>query len=608
MPHTVPSRSEIPAEYTWDVESVFPSDAAWETELEAISRDLPTLERFKGRLGESAELLLEWRTAYDDLMRRLGRVFLYGSMRHNVDTRNGAAKAAFDRAGGLMARAAATTAFAEPEILAIGFDTLQRWMEEAPELAVYRHYFDRLERRREHVRSSDVEEVLGLVRDPFSSAAATHGVLVDTDLTFAPARGTTGDEVEVAQGNINALLTDPDRDLRRTAWESYADAHLAFRNTLANCLASGVKQDVFMARARRYASSLEAALEPNHIPVAVFHNLIETFKANLPTWHRYWQIRRRGLGYDALHVYDIKAPLSANPPHVPYEQAVEWIVEGMRPLGDEYVRVLRNAATSDRWVDIYPNQGKRSGAYSSGSPGTKSFILMSYNDDVFSMSTLAHEFGHSMHSYRSFRTQPFVYARYGMFLAETASNFNQAMVRAHLLDANPDPDFQIAVIEEAMSNFHRYFFIMPTLARFELEIHERVERGEALTAESLISLMTGLFREGYGDEVVIDADRVGITWAQFPIHLYANFYVFQYATGISAANALARGVLEGGTEAAERYLSFLAAGGSMYPLDALELAGVDMSSPEPVQAAFGVMADMIERLAGLLEGRSAVPA
>jgi oligoendopeptidase F len=292
---------------------------------------------------------------------------------------------------------------------------------------------------------------------------------------------------------------------------------------------------------------------------------------------------------------------------VPFEQAVEWITEGMRPLGDEYADTLRRGVLDERWVDVYPNKGKRSGAYSSGVQGTRPFILMSYTDDLFSLSTLAHELGHSMHNYHSSHAQPFVYTRYGLFLAETASNFNQAMVRAHLMEVK-DPDFQIALIEEAMSNFHRYFFLMPALARFELEIHERVERGEGLTADSMIQLMAELFREGYGNEVEIDEQEVGITWAQFPGHLYANFYVYQYATGISAAHALARGILDGKSGAAENYLRFLQAGGSLYPLDALKLAGVDMTSPEPVEETFAVLSNLVDRLEDLLKQRSAVTA
>ncbi|MBV9278559.1 MAG: oligoendopeptidase F [Chloroflexi bacterium] len=607
MLHAVRQRDEIPPRYTWDMASVFPTDQAWEEAFEQVERALPGLQRFQGHLGGGPAALADWFAASEDVLRALGKVVLYAASEHNVNTADQAAKARNDRALGLMSRVAAATSFPEPEMLDIGFETLRRWMGEEPPLAVFQHYFERLESRREHVRSAEVEEVLGLVRDPFSSASSTHRVLTDTDLTFRPAETSGGDRVEVAQGNLNALLTDGDREVRRTAWEGYADAHLALKNTLANCLSAGVKQNVFVARARRYGSALEAALEPSHIPMEVFHNLIDTYRRNLPIWHRYWRLRRQALGYERLHVYDIRAPLTAAKLEVPFEQAVDWIAEGMRPLGDEYVETLRRGVGEERWVDVCPNQGKRSGAYSSGSPGTRPFILMSYNDDLFSMSTLAHELGHSMHSFYSWRTQPFVYSRYGLFLAEVASNFNQALVRAHLLASHPNPDFQIAIIEEAMSNFHRYFFVMPALARFELEIHRRVERGEALSARTLMTLMTALFEEGYGGEVEIDEDRVGITWAQFPIHLYANFYVYQYATGIGAAHALAHAVREGGQEAAERYLRFLRAGGSLYPLDALRLAGVDMTSPEPVERAFGVMGAMVDRLAGLLEAPTTAP-
>ncbi len=272
----------------------------------------------------------------------------------------------------------------------------------------------------------------------------------------------------------------------------------------------------------------------------------------------------------------------------------------MRPLGDAYADTLKQGSLAERWVDVYPNKGKRMGAFSSGGPGTHPFIMMSYSNDLFGLSTLAHELGHSMHSYYTWQNQPFIYSWYGLFVAEVASNFNQAMVRAHLLAEHDDPDFQIAVIEEAMANFHRYFFIMPTLARFELEIHQRVERGEALNADALINLMADLFSEGFGEAVEIDRERLGITWAQFHTHLYSNFYVYQYATGISAAHALAKGILDGRPQAANNYLAFLKAGGSLYPLDALKLAGVDMTSPEPVETTFGILAGYVDRLEELL--------
>jgi oligoendopeptidase F len=484
--------------------------------------------------------------------------------------------------------------------LEIGFDRLREWIRQEPRLATYAHYFTSLERLQAHVRSAEVEELLGLVQEPFSTAVATHGVLADADMRFSPARTAAGEERPLDQGNIDALLIDNDAEVRRTAFESYADAHLALRNTMANALAAGIKQDVFNARARRFSSSLEAALTPNHIPVAVFHALLETFQKNLPTWHRYWAIRRRALGQDKLALADTTAPLTANFPLVPFDRAFEWILEGMKPLGEDYVSVMKRGVLEQRWVDKFPNKGKRAGAFSTGAPGTHPFILMSHNDDIFGMSTLAHELGHSMHSYYSWKSQPAVYANYGIFLAEVASNFNQALVRQYLLRSNADRDFQIAVIEEAMANFHRYFFIMPILARFELALHERAERGEPLTADAMIELLDGYFREGYGDQVEEDRERVGITWAQFPTHLYANFYVFQYATGISGAHALADGVLAGKPGAVDRYLGFLKAGSSAFPLDILKTAGVDLTSPEPVDKTFGVLADLVDRLDTLI--------
>jgi oligoendopeptidase F len=603
MAQAVPHRRDVAVEHTWDTESVFPSNEAWQNEIEQVLAKLPELDRFHGRLGESATTLADYFQASEQILRSVNRIFLYARMLNSVDTTDQAATEKYDRAMGIYTRATSALAFAEPEILAIPHDTLRQWIAEEPRLTVYEHYFDQLQRRKTHIRSAEVEELLSRVMDPFMSATRVHGTLADADLQYQPARTSDGDTIDITQGTIGLLVTDPDREVRRSAWENYADAHLAMKNTFANCITAGVKQHVFLARARGYQSSLEAALTPNHIPTDIFYNLIETYRRHLPTWHRYWSLRRRALGYDALHAYDIKAPLTSGKPHIPFEQAVDWISEGMQPLGNEYIDTMRRGVLEQRWVDIYPNKGKRSGAFSSGVQGTHPFILMSYVDDIFSMSTLAHELGHSMHSYFSWQTQPLIYSRYTLFVAEVASNFNQALVRAHLLESHNDVDFQIAVIEEAMSNFHRYFFIMPTLARFELEIHERVERGEGLTADGLIALMTDLFKEGYGDEVAIDTDRIGITWAQFATHMYSNFYVYQYATGISAAHALADKVLQQGATAKEQYLSFLKAGNSMYPLDALKLAGVDMSSPEPVEHTFGVLAGMVDRLEELLAQR-----
>jgi oligoendopeptidase F len=601
MAKHLPSRSEVDRRFTWNSESVFPDPAAWDVAVATILARLPDLGEFKGHLGESPETLADWFETSEKLRRLMARAQVYTTMEYSCDVgdQDGAARA--DRIRSTGAQLGAAMAFALPEMIAIGFPKLREWVATTPRLSHLGHYFDRLERLREHIRSPEVEEVLFQVSDALATAISAHSVLANTDLRFQPASGPDGPE-EVAQGTISTLLTSRDRETRRTAYESYADAHLAARHAMAASLAGGIKRDVFNARARRYASSLDAALAPNHIPAQVFHNVIRAFRDNLGIWHRYWRVRRRALGLETLKPYDTSA-LLAPPIAVPYEQSVEWIAEGVSPLGKEYVDVLRRGALEDRWVDVYPNRGKRMGAFSSGSPDTFPFIFMSYNNDIFGMSTLAHELGHSMHSHYSRHAQPFIYASYGLFQAEVASNMHQALTRRHLLATRKDRDFQIAVIEEAMSNFQRYLFIMPSLARLELEVHERVERGGALTADYLNGLMADLLSEVYGSEIELsaaDRERAGSTWSQFHTHLYSNFYVYQYATGIAGAHHLADRVAAGEARAVENYLAFLKSAGSMYPLDGLKLAGVDMSSPEPLQAAFAALDDMVTRLEELV--------
>jgi oligoendopeptidase F len=595
----LPGRSEVDERFAWDRKSVFPDEAGWEQAVETIVARLPDLAEFHGHLGDSPDALADWFDANESVHRLMGKVMVYSTMSYSVDTGDQAALARADRARSVAAQLGAATSFALPEMIGIGIPKLREWVASSPRLAHLGHYFDRLEKLHNRIRSAEVEEILNQVSDPLATALSVHSVLANVDLKFAPATGTNGDLHEVAQGTIGALLTSPDREVRRTAFENYADSHIAMEHALATSLAGGIKRDVFYARARGFPSSLAAALEPSHIPPDVYHNVIQTFRDNVGTWHRYWRVRRKALGLSLLKPYDTRAPVGRTTLNVPYEQAVDWIAEGVKPLGEEYVRILRRGALEDRWVDVYPNKGKRMGAFSTGVPDTFPFIFMSYNDDIYSMSTLAHELGHSMHSYYSRKAQPFIYSNYGLFQAEVASNMHQALVRRHLLATHTDPAFQVAVIEEAMSNFYRYFFIMPSLARLELDMHERVERGGAVTADYLNNLMAGLMMEVYGSEVEVterDRQRIGSTWAQFHTHLYSNFYVYQYATGIAGADHLVRRVAEGDAGAVESYLSFLKSAGSMYPLDGLRMAGVDMTSPEPVEAAFATLARMVGRL------------
>jgi len=597
---TLPRRNEVPLEETWNLENIFKNIEEWETTKGEVLSAVPELAKYKGKLAEGPEVLGDFLELYEKTLRQASKVMVYGSLSMATDTSDQAAQARAGQAQSVFVKLNASTSFINPELMEIGFDILRDWIKKDGRLSDMGHMIDELEREKDHVRSNEVEQVLALSGEPLSNFFKAYNALTNADLQFKNARKKDKSKIEVGQSSIGSIITHKDRKARKTGFNNYADAYLANKNTLASIQMGAIHRDVFNARTRNYNSSLEASLGSNNIPTDVFYALIETFKKNLPTWHRYWRVRKKALGYKKFHVYDIKAALSNESPVIPFEQAVDWISEGLAPLGKDYVNTLRKGALEDRWVDRARNKGKRQGAFSSGVYDTNPFVMMSYADDVFSLSTLAHELGHSMHSYTTWKTQPFIYGRYSLFVAEVASNFNQAMVRDYLFNTQKDPAFQLALIEEAMSNFHRYFFIMPTLARWELEVHERAEAGKPLSADIMSEICSGYFAEGYGDEVKFDKSRVGITWAQFQ-HMYMNFYVYQYATGISAAHALAKNIQEGDQTAVERYLNFLGAGSSVYPLDALRAAGVDMTSSEPVDAAFEVMAAYVDRLDKLVE-------
>ncbi len=591
----VEKRSGVPEGEKWNRESVFPGGKEWEEETRRIEESIGGWPARKGTLSKGADVLASLLEARDDLVRRLEVVYMYAGMEFNVDTSDNRASAMLGRARVLHGKVMSALAWIEPELLSLGREKVAEWVAGEPRLSVYEHYFHNLFRSAPHVRSDEVEEILAALADPFSGPSNTASRLTSADFRFPAAVGEDGVERTLTQGTLDVILAGADREARRTAWENYMDRYVEHQNTLASNLETSVGQNVFLSRARRHGDTLSASLFENNIPVEVFHNLIETFRRSLPTWHRYWVVRTKALGVEKLHPYDIWAPLAKKKPVIPFERAVEWICEGIAPLGEEYVSAVRRGCFEERWVDRAPNEGKTAGAFSWGAHGTHPFIVMSYGDDMGALSTLAHELGHSMHSRLTWANQPPVYGDYSLFVAEVASNFHQAMVRAHLFETNDDVDFRISLIEEAMDNFHRYFFIMPTLALFEQEIHRIVEKGEGLTADGMIDLMTALLEEGYGGKVEIDRERSGMTWATFG-HLYSDYYVYQYATGISGAHALSKRILAGEEGAAEDYLDFLSAGGSKYPLDALKEAGVDLTKPDAVEETFAVLAGMVEKL------------
>ena len=569
---TVPAREEVPIESTWNHESVFPSFDAWREAYQETMARLPEIERYKGALSQGPERLAEWFDFHQALARRVWTLFMYPVMWQACDGNNEAIKGMVGQAQGLGGAFMAAVAFAEPELLAMDEDTLRGWLQR-DELKLYQQHIDDLLRQKKHVLSGEVEAVLGLLSDPLGRIESVRSALNDMDLKFAPADDSAGAPQPLVQSTVNKLLASGDRETRKNAWINYADSYLAYQNTFATTYLASVKRNVVLARLRGYESVLHAKLSPNNIPVEVFHNLIETYKQHIPTWHRYWDARRRALGYETIHPWDIWAPLTADDQELTFAEAVDMIAAGMAPLGEDYVNTMRRGCLEERWVDYAINEGKSEGAFSFGTYDSYPFIMMSFDGNLSAMSTLAHELGHSMHSHYTRAHQPFHYSNYSMFAAEVASNFNQALVRAHLFAGDSDRDFQLALIQEAMDNIHRYFFIMPTLARFELEVHTRMENDEPLTPATLNDLMAGFFAEGYGETLSDDRRRTGITWAQFG-HLYEAYYTFQYATGISAAHALANAILAGDDAGAvERYLAFLRAGGSDYAIPVLARAG-----------------------------------
>lgn len=602
MPTPLP-RSKVKKNQTWNAESVFASPKAFDAEVKSLVESLADAKKYQGHLGDSVDTFLEAMDIIEKISKRAAKVQAYATMSSAVDTADQQGAANNGKATSALAQVGAATAFVDPELLSMGEAKLRQWLKDDPRMKLYEHYFNDLFRKQQHVRSAEVEEVFGMLRDPFGSVRTTANMLANADFQFKPARNSKGKKVALTQSTHHAILHMSDRKARQTAWENYNDKYLEHKNTLASNLTASIKQNVFNMKARKFNSSLEATLFNGDVPVEMFNNLLGIFKKKLPLWHKYWRIRRKALGVKTLHPYDVWAPLTDKKHKVPFERAVDWISEGLAPMGNEYVNILRKGCLQERWVDWSPNAGKRQGAFSTRVPNdTYPFILMSYTDDVGSMSTLAHELGHSMHAHFASRAQPMFYYLYPSIIAETASNFHQAMVRGHLLNTKTDKYFQIALLEEAMDNFHRYFFIMPTLARFELETHQRVEKGGALTADSMIELMADLFSEGYGGEMNLDRERVGITWGTFTTHLYIDYYSFQYAIGISAANAIAKRILNGVPNAAQDHINFLKAGSSKPPMEVYKLAGVDMTSTQPIEDAFDVLEDYVDRL-GVLTGK-----
>ena len=601
------TRTSAPIESTWKRETTFASWDAWDKQFQLAKESLNELRMFKEKITSSPQALADWFEVYEVHAVRCYELQGFVNWAGNVDSSDPEANSRQGLVAGLLADFQATVSFAEPDLIAKGKELLD-WARQEPRLEKFTHYLSNLLRLQQHTRSAEVEEVLGMADDPFDMVYRAYSELTNSDLKFEDAVDTAGTPHPVFQSTLLASTQSTDRQRRRTAWTHFYDGYLKVEKTLASLYLANVKQHEFLRKVRGYDSVLEMRLAPNNLPTQVFHNLIEVFKANLPVWHRYWKVKAKLLGLEKISPFDIQAPIADDPPQIPYRQAVDWICDALQPMGSDYVSTLRRGCLEERWVDWAPNIEKRQGAASSRMVGRKPpYIFMSYADNIFSLSTLAHELGHSMHSYAFARHQPIVYNDYGAIsstVTETASNFHQAMTRAYLRKTKASDDaFQIAMIDEAMVNFHRYFFVMPTLARFEFEVYERAKAGKPLTASIFKEIMGGFYDEGYGDALDSEPERTAMTWATF-LHLYSPFYTFQYAIGISAAHAAAERILSGQPGAVEGYHTFLAAGGSRYAMDLFKLAGVDMSTKAPIEAAFCELEANVRKLEELAANKN----
>lgn len=595
---TLPDRNEIEESSTWRLEDIFQTDTEWEKEFQAIKELLPKLTEFKGKLGDSANNLLEALQYEDEISMRLGKLYTYAHMRYDQDTTNSVYQALNDRATNLYSQVSSSTAYIVPEILSISEDTLQTFLKENRDLSVYEHALEEITRQRPHVLSEAEEALLAEASEVMSASSNTFGMLNNADLKFPSIKGEDGEEVEITHGRYIQFLESDDRRVREDAFKAVYETYGKYKNTFASTLSGAVKRNNFNARVRKYDSARQAALSNNNIPEAVYDQLIESVNDNLHLLHRYIDIRKRALGLDELHMYDLYTPLVPEVKmNVKYEEAQDMLLKSLHVLGDEYVDILKEAY-ENRWVDVYENKGKRSGAYSSGAYGTNPYILMNWHDNVNNLFTLAHEFGHSVHSYYTRKT-PHVYGDYSIFVAEVASTCNEALLNDYLLKTTEDKKERLYLLNHYLEGFRGTVFRQTMFAEFEHIIHKKVQEGHAVTPDMLTEIYYDLNKKYFGDALVID-EEIGLEWSRIP-HFYYNYYVYQYATGFSAATALSKQILEEGQPAVERYINeFLKAGSSDYPIEVLKKAGVDMASPEPVKEALQVFEEKLNELEALL--------
>ena len=593
----IPQRSEISSEFKWRLEDVYPSDKAFEDALSEAGTYPEKIEAFRGKIAANAEELLAYLRLDDEITEKMRDLLHYANRKSDEDTRVSLYSGYCERTEALLTAINSAAAFAVPEILTISDEKMEQFMREQPGLKLYELSLSRILKRREHILSPAEERIIAMTGEMSNTPSTVFSMLDNADMKFPDAVDSEGKAHRITHGSYIPLMQSEDRELRRSAFTNLYDTYKSYENTYTAILSGHLKTLAFNANARRYENTLEAALDSTEVPQSVYHSLIEAVHANMDKMYRYVKLRKKLLGVDELHYYDLYAPMvSSVDMKITYEQAKKLTLEAMKPLGEEYVKIMSEGFESG-WVDVYENEGKCSGAYSAGA-SVHPYVLLNHTDDLQSAFTVAHEMGHAMHSYFSNKHQPTAYSDYEIFVAEVASTFNESLLMQHLLKTTDNKREEAYLINYFLEQFRTTLYRQTMFAEFELKINEAQARGEAITSDFLCDLYGDLNLLYFGEEIVPDPE-IKYEWARIP-HFYYNYYVYQYATGFSAAIALSQRVLNGGEKEAADYLGFLRGGSSATPVDLLKGAGVDMTDPGVVNDAlklFGELIDRMEKLA-----------
>lgn len=592
-------RSEVREEDTWNVKDMYESVEDWEKELTAIRTIVDKVAEYEGKVMESAGSLLAVLSGLAEAGEKLGLAFNYAERLFDEDQTNTAHQAMNAKAYSAYAEMESRVAFVDPEIIAAPQELLERYYEESDELPLYRKQIEEIRRRKAHCLSAEMEKLLAMTAEMSQTPADAFSILSNADLVLPEIVDENGEKVRLTSGRYGQFVQSADRRVRKDAFEAMYSTYKQFLNTFASLYNGNVKQQIFQAKARKYASTLEAAVDANHVSPDVYQNLIETVSQNLDKMHRYVSLRKKCLGTEDLHMYDIYTPMIPDMAKtISFEEAKETVLKALAPLGEDYVAKVKEGF-ENRWIDVYENQGKRSGAYSAGAYGCHPYVLLNYNgtlDDVF---TLAHEMGHAMHSYYSNETQPYIYAEYKIFVAEVASTCNEILLMEYLLEHTTDQKERAYLLNHYLDSFKGTVYRQTQFAEYEMLTNRMSEEGESLNADNLSNLYLELNKKYYGDEIVSD-DEIAYEWARIP-HFYYNFYVYQYATSYCAAYSVAHKILEEGAPAVERYKKFLSSGCSQAPVELLKIAGVNLETPAPIQDALDAFGKIIDEMTVLVE-------